>query len=125
MLKYQETDGINDTEHFHPSTHNPNWDERMEAEFRAQLTPSGYIHEIMAEFGTQDTGVFNKDKVDAAMTYHDYFYNDLSFIQRERLKLLAKDPHASVPENLNYPKGERAPINPFRCMGVEKCSLAQ
>lgn len=34
------------TEHFHPSTHNPNWDERMEAEFRAQLTPSGYVHEI-------------------------------------------------------------------------------
>ena len=54
------------TEHYHPSMHNPNWDEKMEAEFRAQLSEQGYVHEILAEFGTQDTGVFDKDKLDVA-----------------------------------------------------------
>ena len=33
-------------EHYHPSMHNPNWDEKMEAEFRAQLSGQGYVHEI-------------------------------------------------------------------------------
>ena len=102
------------TEHFHPSTHNPNWDERMEAEFRAQLSPSGYVHEIMAEFGAQDTGVFNKDKVDGSLEHHDYYYEDLSYTQKERLNRLE-----IKPENLNYPKTQRAPYNPFRCMGVD------
>lgn len=102
------------TEHFHPSTHNPNWDERMEAEFRAQLSPSGYIHEIMAEFGAQDTGVFNKDRIDGAMKFHDFYYNELSYIQDERLNR-----QEYKPENINYPKHTRAPYNPFRCMGVD------
>lgn len=100
------------TEHFHPSTHNPNWDERMESEFRAQLTPSGYIHEIMAEFGAQDMGVFNKEKVDTALTYHNYSYNELSFLQKERATRAG-----IMPEDINYK--ERAPMNPFRCMGVD------
>ena len=46
-------------EHFHPSMHNPNWCEQMEAEFRASLTASGFIHDVEAEVGVQDTGVFN------------------------------------------------------------------
>ena len=29
------------TEHYHPSTHNPNWCDSMEAEFRAQLSEQG------------------------------------------------------------------------------------
>lgn len=29
------------TEHYHPSTHNPNWGPNMEAEFRAQLSEQG------------------------------------------------------------------------------------
>lgn len=100
------------TEHFHPSTHNPNWDERMEAEFRAQLTPSGYVHEILAEFGAQDTGVFNKDKVDLATTHHNYAYEELSYLQKEKAERIGE-----MPEMLIYPG--RAPINPFRTMGVD------
>lgn len=30
-------------EHFHPSTHNPNWNLSMEAEFRAMLSEQGLI----------------------------------------------------------------------------------
>lgn len=100
------------TEHFHPSTHNPNWDERMEAEFRAQLTPSGYVHEILAEFGAQDTGVFNKAKVDLALTHINYAYSELSYLQKEKAERLG-----IMPTMINYTG--RAPINPFRTMGVD------
>ena len=44
----------------------------MEAEFRASLTASGYVHEVEAEFGVQDTGVFNKDDLDRARTFYNY-----------------------------------------------------
>lgn len=100
------------TEHFHPSTHNPNWDERMEAEFRAQLTPSGYVHEILAEFGAQDTGVFNKSKIDLAQTHLNFAYEKLSYLQNEKADRLG-----TQPEMLIY--NGRAPINPFRTMGVD------
>lgn len=73
---------MNYSQHFHPSTHNPNWNEQMEAELRAQLTAEGYVHEVLAEFGTQEKGVFPKDKLDEAMTYEYYAYNDLTYEQK-------------------------------------------
>lgn len=101
------------TEHYHPSTHNPNWNIQMEAEFRAQLSEQGYIHEVLAEFGVEDTGVFNKDKVDMAMTYELYAYDDLDYYQRERCII-----NNLQPVMYNYPKNNRAHLNPFRTMGV-------
>lgn len=102
------------TEHYHPSTHNPNWGPEMEAEFRAQLSEQGFVHEIMADFGTQDTGVFNKEKIDLASQQLCYAYNDLDYYQLERCK------HQNlVPQILKYDKVNRAPNNPFRCMGVD------
>ena len=56
-------------EFWHPSMDNPNWNKQMEDQFRAELTQSQYEHEILAEFGTEEAGVFSKDKVDKAMTY--------------------------------------------------------
>ena len=76
-------------EHYHPSTHNPNWCDAMEAEFRTQLSEQGYIHEILAEFGEEETGVFNKDKVDKDKTIDDYF--ELVQISREDQDKLLKD----------------------------------
>ncbi|WP_133174919.1 terminase large subunit domain-containing protein [Heyndrickxia sporothermodurans] len=102
------------TEHYHPSTHNPNWDERMEAEFRAQLSDQGYVHEILADFGTQDTGVFDKDKLDAACNQEFYHYEKLSPIQLDKVEKLGVRPNLYV-----YDKGQRAPMNPFRTMGVD------
>lgn len=102
------------TEHFHPSMHNPNWCEEMEAEFRAQLSPSGYVHEIEANFGTQDTGVFNKDKIDIAMQHDSYYYNDLSIIQKNRIKHTGE-----IPTDYTYSFMKRAPMNPFRTMAVD------
>lgn len=101
------------TEHYHPSTHNPNWDERMEAEFRAQLSDQGYVHEILADFGTQDTGVFNKDKLDIACNEEYYTYDKLSPIQLDKIEKLGIKPNMYVYD------GRRAPMNPFRTMGVD------
>ncbi|WP_139995234.1 hypothetical protein [Kurthia sp. Dielmo] len=105
------------TEHFHPSSHNPNWDATMEAQFRAQLTPSGYTHEIEADFGAQDTGVFNKDKVDKAMSFQNYYYNPLSVIQLDRVKREAEN-GTPTPINRVY-DGIPVPRNTFRTMGVD------
>lgn len=101
-------------EHYHPSTHNPNWGPEMEAELRAQLSEQGYIHEVLAEFGVEDAGVFDKDKVDRAMTYELYAYNELDYYQKNRCQENGLSPTMYI-----YPKGKRAHSNPFRTMGVD------
>ena len=101
------------TEHFHPSTHNPNWNVEMEAEFRATLSEQGYVHEVEAEFGAQDTGVFNKEKVDAATQFYNYAYNDLYYYQEK----LIKDNNLPKPDMLMYDINNPAPPNVFRTMG--------
>lgn len=58
----------------------------MEAELRAQLTAEGYVHEVLAEFGTQEKGVFNKDKIDKSKTYYNYAYNELDFFQKKTIQ---------------------------------------
>ena len=67
------------TEHYHPSTHNPGWNDEMEAEFRAILSEQGYVHEVLAEFGSQELGVFDKQKLDKAINMLDYAYNPLDY----------------------------------------------
>lgn len=59
--------------HF-PSQVLPHWDEDKEAEAREQLTESGYLHEVLAEFGEEEEGVFQKRYIDAALS--DYAYGD-------------------------------------------------
>ena len=103
-------------EFYFPSTVNPQWSPKMEEEFRASLSPSGYEHEILAEFGSQDTGVFNKDRVDAAMLIDRYTYDDLTYSQ----KIIAKNNHwkieSYIPDRNHI--GVYRP-NVFRCMGVD------
>ena len=102
-------------EHFHPSMHNPNWGEQMEAEFRASLTASGYVHEVEAEFGVQDTGVFNKDDLDRSRTFYNYAYNILDYYQENEIKNGQKE----QPEMLLYDEYNHAPFNRFRTMGID------
>ena len=103
------------TEHYHPSTHNPNWNEQMEAEFRAQLSEQGYIHEILAEFGTEETGVFNKEKVDRASSYEYYAYQELTYTQKLKMQEFGIEPVYYL-----YDINHRAPMNAFRTMGVDR-----
>ena len=101
-------------EHYHPSTHNPQWCEEMEAEMRAMLSEQGYIHEVLAEFGDQDTGVFNKDRLDEALTFYNYSYRELDCYQKMRCEESGK-----WPEMLIYDETNPAPPNMFRTMGVD------
>lgn len=102
-------------EHFHPSKHNPNWNTEMEAEFRATLSEQGYVHEVEAEFGTQDTGVFNKDRVDEAAEYYNYAYNELDYYQVKNLE----NNNMQMPDMLLYDINNPAPPNYFRTIGVD------
>lgn len=102
------------TEHYHPSTHNPNWNDEMEAQFRAILSEQGYVHEVLAEFGAQDTGVFDKEKLDKAMQILDYAYNPLNYYQE--IKCQEND---SYPQMLLYDIYNQAPPNLFRTIGVD------
>ena len=102
------------SQHFHPSTHNPNWNEQMEAELRAQLTAEGYVHEVLAEFGTQQAGVFDKDKLDASTKVYNYAYNELDFFQQKKCI-----EEGNQPEMLIYNTAFKPPANTFRTMGVD------
>lgn len=99
-------------EHFHPSMHNPNWCQEMEDQFRAELNQQQYEHEILAEFGTEETGVFNKDRLDEAMGYDYYAYNPLSDTERRQCD-------GRFPRMLLYDEVNKAPVNPFTCVGVD------
>lgn len=101
-------------QHYHPSTHNPGWCEEMEAEFRAQLTESGYVHEVLAEFGTQETGVFDKEKLEKALTFEDYAYNELDYYQKKRCLDSGVTPAMYLFDRMN-----KAHPNTFRTMGVD------
>ena len=101
-------------EHYHPSTHNPQWCDQMEAEFRAQLTDNGYVHEVEANFGTEETGVFPKDKVDWACQQEYYAYDALTFAQRQKMSDIGIVPKMNI-----YSMENKPPFNPFRTMGVD------
>ena len=88
---------------------------KWKTSFRAELTQSQYEHEILAEFGTEEAGVFSKDKVDKAMTYQYYTYDKLTDIQKRNIE--AND--SNYPDELLYDSYNLAPYNPFRCAGVD------
>ena len=104
-------------EFHYPSTCNPQWGPKMEEEFRAQLSEQGYIHEILAEFGTQETGVFDKDKLDAAMRVDVYAYAPLTYSQQMRVDEQKLDVEMWIP-----PHGQNLGVyrpNMFRCAGID------
>lgn len=101
-------------EHFHPSMHNPGWDEKLESSYRATLTEQGYIHEIEAEFGTQENGVFPKDKIDESMKILNYAYDELTYAQKAKVR----DQNINY-EMLDFNEDRKPPYNPFRTIGVD------
>ena len=103
------------SEHYHPSPHNPNWNQEMEDQFRAELTQSQYDHEILAIFGTEETGVFDKNKVDKATTIQYYTYDKLTDMQLREIE--AKG--ANYPDELIYDEHNLPPYNPFLTIGVD------
>ena len=59
-------------EFFYPSQANPMWDASAEQLFKEQLTEIGYKHEVLAEFGEQEEGVFQNVYVQAAKASYKY-----------------------------------------------------
>lgn len=102
------------SEHHIPSTMNPNWSDQMEAEFRAELSELGYIHEVLADFGPQDTGVFNKDDLDKAIQMDNYAYNELTKVQEIKLERTGEEPPV-----MYLPIAGKFKSNIFRTMGVD------
>lgn len=66
--KFYETCLDREWKEFHfPSHVNPNWSESLDRLFRKNLTAIGYKHEILADFGEQEEGVFQAPYVEAAI----------------------------------------------------------
>lgn len=64
-------------EFYFPSMCNPSWSHKMEKEFKRISTKSGYIHEVLAEFGDEDIGVFKKTDIDHGLALGaNYQYGD-------------------------------------------------
>lgn len=53
-------------EFYFPTMVNPEWSPRMEREMKNLYTEVAYEHEVLAEFGTEMVGVFNKEYIDEA-----------------------------------------------------------
>ena len=100
--------------HWHFASHrSPYYTEEMDIQEKATKTQTQYEHEILAEFGVEESGVFPKDKVDAARKQFFYTYAELNKYQLAELEGQAK------PLNFVYKKGDHAPQNLIRTMGVD------
>jgi replicative DNA helicase len=65
-------------EFYYPSSVNPNWTAQADALFKEQYTQIEYEHEILAEFGQQEQGVFQVQYVEHAQT------EEYEYAQRKR-----------------------------------------
>ncbi|MCY9308722.1 hypothetical protein MOF23_06995 [Bacillus inaquosorum] len=66
MRNYDRTEAEGWAEFYYPTMVNPEWSPKMERELRQQFSEVAYEHEVLAEFGTEMVGVFNKDYIDEA-----------------------------------------------------------
>lgn len=64
--RYDRIEAEGWAEFYYPTMVNPEWSQKMERELRQQFSEVAYEHEVLAEFGTEMVGVFNKDYVDEA-----------------------------------------------------------
>jgi len=60
------------TEFYYPSTVLPSWSEEMAKEWRMNLDEDAWEHEVMANFGQETIGVFNKEFIDRAKKRYAY-----------------------------------------------------
>lgn len=59
-------------EFYYPSMANPLWSEELERTFKTQLTDLGYKHEVLAEWGDQEEGVFQNNYIQLAKSKFTY-----------------------------------------------------
>lgn len=63
-------------EFYYPSWVNPLWSDDLEEFYRGEFTDIQYTHEVAADFGEQEQGVYQSAYVDDAMA--DYHYSEMS-----------------------------------------------
>ena len=92
------------------------WSDAMEEEFRNTYDKNAYDHEVLAEFGVEEAGVFDKDKVEEATQIDNYAYFD-----RDKYKpVRSMMDDSNVKEIHILPEGRTTFYpNVFRCMGVD------
>lgn len=102
--------------HF-PSHVNPDFDETIDGQLRATMTEQGYIHEVLAEFGEETIGVFNKESVERAKNQYIYTYRELNTWEKDQFKKQGYDPNdiVYIPK---YSKENPAPAA-YRIIGVD------
>ena len=64
--KYNRSEAEGWVEFHIPSMANPGWSPKMERSLKMEFSEVAYEHEVLAEFGTETIGVFNKEYVDEA-----------------------------------------------------------
>lgn len=68
--------------HF-PSYVIPNYNASMEYEFRQIFTDVEYDHEVLAEFGEAEMGVFKKEHIAECLNRYSYSYKDCSYFNQK------------------------------------------
>ncbi|MFE7817802.1 LAGLIDADG family homing endonuclease [Priestia megaterium] len=66
MSTYDRKSAEGWAEFYFPTMVNPEWGPKMERELRKLFSENAYEHEVLAEFGTEMVGVFNKEYIDEA-----------------------------------------------------------
>ena len=104
------------SEHYHPTQHNPLWSDVMEEEFRNTYDNNAYVHEVLAEFGVEEAGVFDKIKLEEATKIDNYTYFD-----RDKWKPVFPNlDESNVKKIHELPPGKKIYTpNVFRCVGVD------
>lgn len=64
-------------EFYIPATQSPNWSPALERRLRTQYTAVGYRKEVLAEFSTEEKGLYRHKFVSAAKK--DYSYDDMTY----------------------------------------------
>ncbi len=109
------TDPKSSYRQFHyPSSVNPEWTPEAEADFRLLHSDIDYQHEILAEFGDEASGVFNKEAVDIAANTVYYAYALLTPSQGKWVKENNIEVVRLGPYTANY-----KPPKAIRTMGVD------
>lgn len=66
MRTYDRSTAEGWAEFYFPTMVNPGWDPKMEKQLKNLYSEVAYDHEVLANFGTEMVGVFNKDYIDEA-----------------------------------------------------------
>jgi hypothetical protein len=84
------------TEFYYPSTVLPSWSEEMAKEWRMNLDEDAWEHEVMANFGQETIGVFNKEFIDRAKRRYAY----VESVNYKAVRVIGVDKQQDIPVHI-------------------------